>query len=199
MSQSRTATHVIRATILSAIFTTSFRTVAGMVDVVPYDPAWPERASRAIAEVRAALDGVALEIEHIGSTAVPGLDAKPVIDLMLAVAELRLVAERADRLVAIGFQPVESIPGRLLFVRPGTHHLHVVTAPGWDTRNQRLLRDHLRGADEDRARYADLKHALAAGGLSPEEYTRAKTELIQEMTDRARAARGLPPAPVWED
>ena len=73
-----------------------------------------------------------------------------------------------------------------------------VTALSWPARNQRLLRDWLRAHPDDVARYADLKRALAAGGLSADDYTRAKTGLIQELTDRARAERGLPPAPVWE-
>jgi len=173
------------------------------VEVVPYDGSWPARAEAAIAEIRAALAGVPLEIEHIGSTAVPGLAAKPIIDLMAAVPDLDDVAARAGALAGIGFTAEDNgMPGRLFFVRDDggrrSHHLHVVTAASWPARNQRLLRDHLRGHPEDLRRYADLKRRLAGGGLSAEGYTRAKTELIQELTDRARAARGLPPVPVWE-
>jgi GrpB-like predicted nucleotidyltransferase (UPF0157 family) len=179
--------------------------VPGMttVEVRAYDPAWPALAAAAITEVRAALTGVPIEIEHIGSTAVPGLAAKPIIDLMLAAPGLDDVSGRAGRLAAIGFHPEpQDMPARLLYVREAagrrTHHLHVVTALSWPARNQRLLRDWLRAHPDDVARYADLKRALAAGGLSADDYTRAKTGLIQELTDRARAERGLPPAPVWE-
>ena len=173
------------------------------VQVHEYDPAWPAMAAAAITEVRAALDGVPLEIEHIGSTAVPGLAAKPIIDLMMAVPRLDDVSARAARLAAIGFhaQP-QDMPARLLFARDSagrrTHHLHVVTAASWPTRNQRMLRDWLRAHPADAARYAELKRTAAAGGLTADAYTRAKTGLIQELTDRARAERGLPPAPVWE-
>jgi hypothetical protein len=68
----------------------------------------------------------------------------------------------------------------------------------WDNRNERILRDHLRADPEGAARYAELKRGLAAAGLGGEEYTRAKTALIQELTDLGRAARGLPSVPVWE-
>ncbi len=173
------------------------------VEVRAYDPAWPAMAETAMAEVRAALAELRPEIEHIGSTAVPGLAAKPTIDLIAAVDRLDDVTARAGRLAAIGFHPEpQDMPARLLYVREAagrrTHHLHVVTALSWPARNQRLLRDWLRAHPDDVARYADLKRALAAGGLSADDYTRAKTGLIQELTDRARAERGLPPAPVWE-
>jgi GrpB-like predicted nucleotidyltransferase (UPF0157 family) len=157
------------------------------VEVVPYDESWPVRAEAAIAEIRSALAGLPLEIEHIGSTAVPGLAAKPIIDLMAAAPALDDVAARAGDLARIGFTAADNgMPGRL------------VTAAGWPERNQRLLRDHLREHPEDVRRYAELKRRLAGGGLGADAYTRAKTDLIQELTDRARAARGLPPVPVWE-
>jgi GrpB-like predicted nucleotidyltransferase (UPF0157 family) len=91
---------------------------------------------------------------------------------------------------------------RLLYVRADagvrTHILHVVTLDSWPTRNQRILRDHLRSHPDAAARYADLKRAIVAAGTAPGDYARAKTALVQELTDRARAERGLPPEPVWE-
>ena len=92
-------------------------------------------------------------------------------------------------------------PGyRAAFVppRPATaraHHLHVVQASTLPTRNQ-LLGDYLRGHPDDVARYVALKRRLAALQDNGDDYTRAKTELIQELTNNARAERGLPPAPV---
>ena len=65
-------------------------------------------------------------------------------------------------------------------------------------RNQRLLRDYLRAPPEEAARYAGLKRGIAAAGTVPGRYTEAKTALVQELTDRARRERGLPPGPVWE-
>jgi GrpB-like predicted nucleotidyltransferase (UPF0157 family) len=75
----------------------------------------------------------------------------------------------------------------------------VVPADTFGTRNEQLLRDHLRAHPEDARRYAELKQRLAAENLDGDAYTRAKTGLIQELTDRARADRGLPSVPVWEE
>jgi GrpB-like predicted nucleotidyltransferase (UPF0157 family) len=75
----------------------------------------------------------------------------------------------------------------------------VVPAHGFTTRNELLLRDYLRAHPADAARYAALKARIADVAASADEYTRAKTDLIQELTDAARAERGLPSVPVWEE
>ncbi|MFF7053692.1 GrpB family protein [Streptomyces griseorubiginosus] len=91
---------------------------------------------------------------------------------------------------------------RLLYVRAPdgirSHVLHVVSRESWPHRNQRLLRDCLRGHPEEADRYAALKRAIVASGTAPGGYAAAKTSLVQELTDRARVERGLPPEPVWE-
>jgi GrpB-like predicted nucleotidyltransferase (UPF0157 family) len=171
--------------------------------ILDYDPDWPRQAAAAIDALQAAAPGLFAAIEHIGSTAVPGLAAKPVIDLMAAVPDLDMVRPHEHALAECGFRPHDNgMVDRLLYVRASghvrTHILHVVTLDSWPTRNQRILRDHLRGHPEDAARYADLKRAIVAAGTAPGEYARAKTALVQELTDRARAKRGLPPEPVWE-
>ncbi|MEU7154640.1 GrpB family protein [Streptomyces sp. NPDC045456] len=173
------------------------------IDVVAYDPAWPAAAADAIADVREALSGAISDIEHIGSTSVPGLAAKPIIDLMAAAEDFGAVEAREEALARIGFRrSANGMTSRLLYIRGEgshrTHHLHVVTLESWPARNQRILRDHLRAHPRDAARYAQLKQSLAATGASAETYTQAKTELIQELIDRARADRGLPAVSVWE-
>ena len=89
------------------------------------------------------------------------------------------------------------MPGRLLYRRPG-YHLHVVALDSWKTRNQRILRDHLRANADDREAYAALKRSLASSSDDRDAYTRGKTALIQRMVDDARARLGLPAADVWE-
>jgi GrpB-like predicted nucleotidyltransferase (UPF0157 family) len=95
------------------------------------------------------------------------------------------------------------MPNRLFYRRssPGlpTHHLHVVTADTWESRNERLLRDHLRAHPAHVERYAALKQRLAASSQDEDAYTRAKTDLIQELVDAARTSRGLPLVPVLEE
>jgi GrpB-like predicted nucleotidyltransferase (UPF0157 family) len=173
------------------------------IDVSDCDAAWPGLADSARTELQSALPGVFLAIEHFGSTSVPGLAAKPTIDLMAAAVDLDLVRQYDLTLGELGYHRVDAgIPGRLFYVRDlggrHTHHLHVVPVGDFATRNELLLRDYLRTHPEDAARYAALKRQLGAIALSDDEYTRAKTDLIQELTDAARAERGLPSIPVWE-
>jgi GrpB-like predicted nucleotidyltransferase (UPF0157 family) len=173
-----------------------------LIEVSDYDEAWPGQAAAARSELLDRLPGVFTAIEHIGSTSVPGLAAKPVIDLMAAAADLDRVAGHDETLGELGYRRYDAqMPGRLFYFRDRdgrrAYHLHVVPADGWDTRNERLLRDYLRDHRADALRYAELKKQLATEHPGSASYTRAKTELIQELTDRARAARGLPPVPVW--
>jgi GrpB-like predicted nucleotidyltransferase (UPF0157 family) len=173
------------------------------IEIHDYDPGWPAVARTAMAEIVAALGGCVLRIEHIGSTSVPGLAAKPVIDLMAATADLDSVTGAEPVLAALGYRLIETGMRERLFYRregePVAYHLHVVTESSWDERLERLLRDHLREHPADRAEYEQLKRALAGAGHGGDEYTRAKTELIQRMVDDARTRLGLPLVPVWED
>jgi GrpB-like predicted nucleotidyltransferase (UPF0157 family) len=172
------------------------------IEVVDYDERWPVIAAAACVELHESLAGSLTEIEHVGSTSVLGLAAKPIIDLMAATPDLARVTGREDVLRELGYLRVETeMRGRLFYRRDRdgqVFHLHVVPAGTWADRNERLLRDHLRGHPADAARYADLKRDLAARHDGADSYTKAKTDLIQQLTDRARADRGLPSVPVWE-
>jgi GrpB-like predicted nucleotidyltransferase (UPF0157 family) len=134
---------------------------------------------------------------------VAGLAAKPLIDLM-AAASLARVTGHDETLGEIGYQRYDTGMGGRLFYFRDQHgwrdcHLHVVPVDTWPTRNERLLRDHLRDHPADLARYAELKRRLAGQFADSAGYTKAKTELIRELTNRARAGRGLPGVPVWEE
>ncbi|MEU0554207.1 GrpB family protein [Dactylosporangium sp. NPDC006015] len=174
-----------------------------LIEIHDHDPAWAAAARRAVEELTAALPGLFGAVEHVGSTAVPGLAAKPVIDLMAATVALDAVVEADEVLGSLGYRRLETgMRGRLFYRRDGSpvaYHLHVVTADTWDTRNERLLRDHLLRYAADRDEYGALKRRLAGAGHDGDAYTRAKTALIQRMVDAARDARGLPRVDVWED
>jgi GrpB-like predicted nucleotidyltransferase (UPF0157 family) len=176
----------------------------GIETVRAYDPAWPGRARQACDELRAALPGVFLEIEHVGSTAVPGLAAKPVIDLMASASTLEVMAPHTETLAGMGYRLLPGVmPNRLFYPRDDaagrrTHHLHVVGADTWETRNERILRDYLLTHPEAAARYGALKEELAGRLGVGDEYTKAKTALIQELVDAARTEQGLPLVNVWE-
>ncbi|WP_280261919.1 GrpB family protein [Nocardia wallacei] len=173
------------------------------IRVVPYDPEWPRRANAAIAELTTALPGLFREIEHLGSTSVPGLAAKPIIDLMAAVDDLDVAVDREHTLAALGYHRADNgMPDRLFYPRADgsgrrTHHLHVVRAAEWDDQNERILRDYLRTHPDAAAEYAALKQQLAAEVSDPDTYTRRKTDLIQRLVDAARTDLGLPLVPVW--
>ncbi len=174
-----------------------------LIEVVAYDARWPAMADSAREELLHALPGVLVEVEHIGSTSVPGLAAKPIIDLMAATGSLSGVTAQDEALRTLGYERHDTgMPGRLFYRRDRagrrTHQLHVVTADSWPTRNERILRDHLRDHPADAARYGALKRSLSSEHSDSLAYTRAKTDLIQELTDRARAELGLPSVPVWE-
>jgi GrpB-like predicted nucleotidyltransferase (UPF0157 family) len=171
-----------------------------------YDPRWSGQAAAIVQELSDGLPETFTRIEHIGSTSVPGLAAKPIIDLMAGVEDLEATTARLnDALPALRFFPQENgMSGRLFFLRHENGrracHLHVVPDATLATRNEILLRDLLRSNPQHAERYAGLKRSLAASfaddGLA---YTRGKTDLIQRFVDEARAAAGLSPVPVWED
>ncbi|GLY35943.1 hypothetical protein Amsp01_019670 [Amycolatopsis sp. NBRC 101858] len=173
-----------------------------MVIVSPYNPAWPALFAAARTEILTAAGGRLTEIEHIGSTSVPGLAAKPIIDIAALAPDLDAVPP--ELFDGLGYRAEDfGAPGRLLFVRRDgdvrTHHLHIFPPGNWTHNKERVMAAHLRKYPEEARRYGELKQRLAASGMTGDAYTRAKTALIQELSDAARAERGLPPAPVWEE
>lgn len=178
-----------------ALLQGSGRNAGTPMAVMPYDPAWPQRYEAAAAELLGAVSVRFLRLEHIGSTAVPGLAAKPTIDMMASVDRLQDGQAARASLSELGYELVETgMPDRLFFQRhtsTGTpsYHLHVVTQATWATRNERLLRDHLRRHLEQARRYGELRRRLAYDLGPGKAYTRAKTALIQELVDAARDQR----------
>ncbi|WP_437737190.1 GrpB family protein [Sorangium sp. So ce1335] len=176
------------------------------IAVVPHDPAWSGRYDAERATILGATGALFVAIEHVGSTAVPGLLAKPVIDIMAAVERLAEASAALDRLGDLGYRLAPTGMRNRLFLRkraPGdacAFHLHIVEHATWHERNERLLRDHLRAYPEDARAYGALKQRLAReharDGLA---YTKGKTAIIQSIVDRARDALGLPRVDVWED
>lgn len=175
------------------------------VAIVDYDPTWAWRYAQQRDAILAVDNGWVVAIEHFGSTSVPGLAAKPVIDIAVAVRD---VAEDgaglADAVRSLGYEPLDAgMPGRLMMTRDEhgvrAQHLHIVPVDRWDLMKERLFRDWLLAHPVDRDRYSALKREIAASGATGLDYTRAKTALIQEVVDAARAERGLPSEPVWEE
>jgi GrpB-like predicted nucleotidyltransferase (UPF0157 family) len=175
------------------------------VNVVPYDTAWPVLYDDEHAAIIDATGILFVALEHIGSTAVPGLAAKPIIDMMAAVHSLDDGVTAMDLLAALGYRYVETeMPRRFLLRRHAsqrgcTFHLHIVEHATWNERKERLLRDYLRAHPDMARAYGDLKQQLATHHAHDlPAYTRAKTAFIQFVIDQARHALGLARIDVWE-
>jgi dephospho-CoA kinase len=166
-----------------------------------YDPTWPEQYARVAARVAYATGG--RRVDHVGSTAVPGLPAKDVLDLQLTVPDLATADALAEPLAEAGFPrapgtwrdtPKPGLPDPAAWQKrlhggsdPGrVVHLHVRAAgsPGW--RASLLLRDWLRADATARASYAALKRRLADSGISTTDYAKAKEPWFDEVWPRAR-------------
>ena len=167
------------------------------VRIDAYDPRWASMFEEARAEILSRCGALVVGVEHIGSTSVPGLAAKPIIDIMAGVEALDDAPALIESLAAIGFEfvPKNDFPGRRFFRRglrgAGTHHLHVVEHGGWEWRRHLLFRDHLRAHPERAADYERLKRELAARhGPDRGAYTDAKTPFIESVVERALAENG---------
>lgn len=164
----------------------------GRIQLVDYDPRWPEWFAREAARIRAALGGKALRIEHCGSTSVPGLAAKPVIDVVLEVADSRDEAAYAPALEAAGYVLRIREPKwhqHRMFKGPDTDmHLHVFPANCREIERMLRFRDWLRRHPEDRDLYARAKIALAQQDWKyGQNYADAKTSIVEEIMARATA------------
>ncbi len=137
------------------------------VSVVPYDPSWPTRFRTEAARIRHALGAVALRIDHHGSTAVPGLAAKPVIDIQVSVRSFEPLDAYRNPLEQLGFpyRTDHEDPHHRFFRepdgRPRRTHIHVREAGGEWERLNLLFRDYLRAQADAAAMYAALKPQLA--------------------------------------
>ncbi|HMH90979.1 MAG TPA: GrpB family protein [Streptosporangiaceae bacterium] len=167
--------------------------------VVPYDPRWSDVFDALRDRADAALAGIAHVTEHVGSTAVPGLDAKPIVDLDVVVPDPAGVGPAVAALAAAGWahEGDPAIAGREAFRPPADtvyHHLYVVVAGRPAHRDHVELRDFLRAHPDEAARYGELKRRLA-GLLETDRaaYADGKAEMISELLRQARAD---PPAPA---
>lgn len=163
------------------------------IEVVEYDPAWPRSFERERSRLVAALEDCALAIEHIGSTAVPGLAAKPVLDILITARPFPLSGRGIGAVEALGYHYLgeNGIAGRQYFrTRPHLRHLHVFAPGAIEAENHLLLRDFLRAHPEAAEEYAALKRDLARRHrLDREAYVEGKGALVATLLDAARVWR----------
>lgn len=162
-----------------------------------YDPRWPAVFDELRGRIEPALAGIGASVEHIGSTAVPRLAAKPIIDIDIVVSRTDLLAVVVERLAPLGYRHKgnRGVEGREAFDQPPglpNHHLYAVVAGSKPHLDHVLLRDLLRRDPSRAAAYAAEKrrhaHLLESNRL---EYVDAKAALIESLLARARADLGL--------
>ena len=167
--------------------------LTGRIQVVDHDPAWPRRYRREADRIRSALGERVVRLEHIGSTAVPGLAAKPIIDVLLVVPDPADEPAYLPDLEAAGYVLVIREPwwyGHRCFKGPDTDvNLHVYPPGCPEIERYLLFRDRLRADPEERARYQRVKRELAERDWTyVQQYADAKTEVVEEIIARARSA-----------
>lgn len=173
-----------------------------MIELSPHRTEWAVAFRHEATQLSDVLHGRVDAIEHIGSTAVPGLVAKPIIDLAASVTPGVDPFALGPLLAGLGYELNAAGPTtHAVYVRSEgarrTHLLHVFGSDAWEHCNQRLFRDKLLHDASARRRYQALKLELARTD-DGRAYTVAKLPLIEELLNEERASRGLPPTSAWD-
>jgi len=157
-----------------------------------YDPNWPLLFEQEKERIMEAMGDEAIEIEHIGSTSVPGLRAKPIIDILLVVEVFGPITEYKRRLEPLGYHLYEHEDFNVtehLFLwkgQPRTHHLHIVEYATWEHQRHIIFRDYLRKHPDIARLYEEVKQQLAAAfSKNRPAYTKGKTAFIKNIMARA--------------
>ena len=156
-----------------------------------YDPHWPERFNAVRSRLAPVIGKFAAAIEHVGSTAVPGLAAKPIIDIDILLKSAKDLPRVIAKLKTVGYehQGTLGVPGRDVFKAPTHdiyHHLYVCSTDSPEFFRHIAFRDYLRKHPKDAEDYARLKRCLAGKfSIDRDAYTQAKTDFIQEILRRA--------------
>jgi len=169
------------------------------LQILSYDSRWPLAFEAERDRIAQRLGPIACRIDHNGSTAVPGLDAKPIIDIQISVQRLQPIRGYAEPLATLGYVHVPHVDDAFcpFFHRPRewphTHHVHVVESRGQEERRTLAFRDFLRDHSDIATEYVALKKRLAAltdatKASSREAYAGAKSEFIERVVQAALAA-----------
>jgi GrpB-like predicted nucleotidyltransferase (UPF0157 family) len=180
---------------LRAVTIGELAVLAGPVTLVDYDPDWPVLFEREAARIRTALGDRVRLLEHTGSTSVPGLAAKPIIDITLAVADSSDEAAYVPPMEAAGYvlriREPEWFEHRLFKGTAPDANVHVFTEGASEIHRMLAFRDWLRRHDDDRRLYERTKRELAARSWKyVQHYADAKTEIVAEIMERALAEAG---------
>ena len=159
--------------------------------LVDHDPSWSEAYAGHERRIRDAV-GPTVQVEHIGSTSVPGLAAKPIIDILVVVEDITAEEDYLDQLLDAGYELRVHEPGHRLVRTPSRDvHVHIVEVGDQAGEDYVLLRDHLRADSDDRNLYERTKRALIEQDWTDmNAYAEAKTEVIAAIKERGRTRDG---------
>ncbi len=163
-----------------------------IVEVVPYRPEWKNQAQEEAARVTKAMGSNILAVHHIGSTAIPGIKAKPIIDLMVEVRDILEVDRANATMIGLGYEPrgEYGIPGRRYFVRRegerDTHHVHMYQQAHPEIVRHLNFQEYMVAHPQDAQAYSRLKEQLAQSfRYDPDNYTDSKTGFIRGIDQKA--------------
>ena len=163
------------------------------VELVPHNPEWTQLADEEAQRIREGLSFPIIGIYHIGSTSVPGIKAKPILDFVIEVEDLDVVIQAREEFESLGYvsKGEYGIPGRQFFTRDTdgerSHHLHVFQTGHPDIERHTVFRDFLRANPKAAREYEKLKEKLAERfPKSSGSYTEAKSDFILSMDEVAR-------------
>jgi GrpB-like predicted nucleotidyltransferase (UPF0157 family) len=169
------------------------------VEVVDYDQQWPQRYAEERDRIASVIGDAAVAIEHVGGTAVPGLPAKPVIDLMVGVADIERAGPAVAGLINLGYEYIPEfetqLPDRRYFRRgtPESHHVHMVPVSSDYWSDHLLFRDYLRTHPQAAEEYGKLKRGLAGRfHLDRGAYRAGKVPFIDTVVAAARREADRP-------
>jgi len=163
------------------------------IEIVDYDTTWPARYEDEKHRILTAIGRFVAAVEHVGSTAAPGLAAKPIIDILVGLRSLADATNCIAPLNGLGYEYVPEweaeLPERRYFrrvrPRPRTHHIHMVETTSEFWQRQLRFRDHLRAHPEDARAYEALKRELAAKFDVGRNYAAAKSAFVRTILDKA--------------
>ena len=160
------------------------------VTIVDYDPSWVERFTEERSRIQRALGPSARSVEHIGSTAVPGLAAKPIVDIIVSVDDPNDERTYRTQLEEAGYVLRVREPDHRMFRTPERDvHIHIWRSGSDDERRHLIFRDWLRSHPADRADYERTKRMLAGNWPDMNYYANAKSEVINQIMDTATRNR----------
>ena len=164
----------------------------GTVRLIPYTDEWGRLFEEEKSRLQAAVGKYVLDIQHVGSTSIPGMGAKPIIDIGIAVKNFEEASECIPPIEQLGYEykGENGIPRRHFFAKgnPTTHHIHVTEIGSRDWNNQIIFRDYLTQHREIAKAYAELKMGLAQRyPTDRESYLDGKAPFIERVLQLARS------------